>query len=439
MNIYTHLRHITASVVHALKTILFRREYHRWFLALSVAFACETLLFSLFFFLQNAERINTPDQQNWLRNNGVASLQEFIWHIYIYWEGLRRLPWAIYGVGIVWYAERFPVMKETFVRKNIVLHLVTATVLCILHGFLHVWMMAIFYPSDGYSFYQYARSSTGMFLAYIHYTLLVTLVSMLNYHRQYRAVEVRSAQLETELAQAQLQALKMQLHPHFLFNALNSISALLYKDPRRADSMIARLGDFLRITLDNPTTQFIPLKQELDLLQCYVDIEMLRFPKRLHVEMQVESGLQDVEVPNLLLQPLVENSVKYGVMQSTHGGKITIVARRLPSDNHTLEITVRDNGPGIQLHDPTLNRPLTSTPGKLSKKSSIGLQNTRSRLEKLYGNRFRFDTYNAPEGGFVVYIEIPLQISNSSENQEQEHHSYTLEHQLQTAKHSRTS
>jgi LytS/YehU family sensor histidine kinase len=232
---------------------------------------------------------------------------------------------------------------------------------------------------------------------------------MIHFQRKYRMEELRSAQLETELAQAQLEALKMQLHPHFLFNALNSISSLLYKHPRRADMMISRLGNFLRMTLDNPTTQFIALSQEIDLLKCYVDIEMMRFPKRLHVEIQIEDGLQDAEIPNLLLQPLVENSIKYGILQSVQGGTIWIHARRLPSSASRLEITVRDNGPGIK---PDENPPHKASEGIWHKKSSIGLHNTRSRLEKLYGTNARFDTYNAPEGGFVVYIEIPLHVSN---------------------------
>lgn len=416
-----------------IQTFTRSRDFTRWLVAFAVAFTSEAVIFCLLFFFQNAEYINTPEQKKWLTSYGSTTLVEFVWQKFIWFEAIRRLPWIVIGLGLVLFATRFPILGNAagrvIHRQNLLCHIAAGLGISLLHGVVVQNTLTMLFgraAEEMFPFYVYLRNFNGLFLSLLHYILIVTVVSMVNYHRQYRMEELRAArletttaQLETDLAQAQLQALKMQLHPHFLFNALNSISALLYNNPRRADTMIARLGDFLRMTLENPTTQFITLKQELDLLRCYVDIEMMRFPSRLHVEMSIETGLQDAELPNLLLQPLVENSIKYGILQSTNGGRIDISARRLPSaPSTTLEIIVRDNGPGIQPVEQARNVEGASNHayGTLRKKSSIGLQNTRSRLEKLYGAHFRFDAYNAPEGGFVVYMEIPLRFFTAEQD-----------------------
>ncbi len=388
----------------------------------------ESLIFTVLFYFQQVEFINTASQQQWLKIYGSSTLEEFLWQRYILFEFVRRMPWVLTGLAILRFTEQFPILatlaEGSLVWRNIWYHLALSMVVASIYGLIVQNTLTILFRLETFPYYVYLRNFNGFFLSFIHYYLLVTVVSMVNYHRKFKHEELRAAkletttaQLETELAQAQLHALKMQLQPHFLFNALNSISALLYNNPRRADTMIARLGDFLRMTLDNPTTQFISLKQELDLLKCYVDIEMMRFPSRLHVEFRIDDGLLDAEVPNLLLQPLVENSVKYGILQSTDGGNIIICARPSPTLATMLELTVRDNGPGIQPTEAHKNLPWGGS-GTFHKKSSIGLQNTRERLQKLYGEQFRFDTYNAPAGGFVVYIEIPLRTHKTSSPQE---------------------
>ncbi len=427
----------------------------RWFVCLCFAFLLESVLISLMFFYQSVEYINTPQQNAWLASYGTRSLYEFIWTKFILFEFIRRLPWVFYGLVLVSFAGNFPLFTSHFPTKlytrNLFLHAGFALLLGIVHGICTQLTLGFLFPMEEFPVQIFLRTFSGLFLSILHYCLIVSIFSMLQYFQKFQTQELRAAQLEsttarleTELAQAQLQALKMQLQPHFLFNSLNSISALLYSNPRRADTMIARLGDFLRMTLENPNTQFITLQQELDLLRCFVDIEMMRFPQRLHVEFSIEAGLQGIFVPNLLLQPLVENSIKYGILQSTSGGRIDIGIRRLPSrQNHCIEITVRDNGPGIQ---PT-EKATTQYPAQYSsqypaqyssqyssieneqgsgmsgillrKKSSIGLANTKARLEKLYGTDFRFDTYNAHEGGFVVYMEIPLQRNISTFDEKQ--------------------
>lgn len=380
-------------------------------------FASEALLFTGLSYQQVIQYSQSLHKLSPGKTIEDVFLQEFLWC-----EMFLRTPWALYGLFVIWVALKFPITGKN-IWRNLTLHIACALVINVIHGVAAAWVSQRIAPTFAINFSQYLRGVSGIFLGFIHYSGLVLWAELEIYRRQIEAASVRSAQLETDLVQAQLHALKMQLQPHFLFNALNSISALLYEDIHSADEMIARLGDFLRMTLENPSTQFVPLQQELDLLQCYVDIEMLRFPRRLHVEMQIESGLQDAEVPNLLLQPLVENAVKYGVLQHASGGRIVITARRLPSNPAILEITVRDNGPGMQPDEAR-----RSNGGRLTKKSSIGIHTTHERLGKLYGEGnsadggYQFSTYNAPEGGFVVHIELPLRFTKGKNAEEQKAH-----------------
>ncbi|HLJ46490.1 MAG TPA: histidine kinase [Bryobacteraceae bacterium] len=199
----------------------------------------------------------------------------------------------------------------------------------------------------------------------------------------------RSAQLEAQLAKAQLQALQMQLHPHFLFNTLNSISALVRNDPEIADEMIQRLGDFLRITLEHASVTDLPLSEELEFVSCYLQIEEVRFSDRLKTSLDIAPDTRNVRVPKLILQPLVENAIRHGIANRPSAGRIDITARRV--DGH-LRIVVRDDGPGI--------------PGP--PKTGIGLGNTQERLKQLYGDAHRLALENSPDGGLAVTLEIPV-------------------------------
>ncbi len=160
------------------------------------------------------------------------------------------------------------------------------------------------------------------------YGLLVLLNQVFRYYRRYREGELRSSRLQTQLTQAQLEALKMQLQPHFLFNTLHSISALLHRDPDAADRMIARLGDFLRLTLENSGAQEVSLQKELEFLTCYLEIERVRFQDRLTTSVEVEPDALDVPVPNLILQPIVENALRHGIAQTRGPGRVEISAKR---------------------------------------------------------------------------------------------------------------
>jgi LytS/YehU family sensor histidine kinase len=230
--------------------------------------------------------------------------------------------------------------------------------------------------------------------------LLIALTSYaFSYYRRYREGQLKTLQLEAQLSQAQLQALKMQLHPHFLFNTLHSISALLNKDTQAARKMITRLGDFLRLTLDNSGSQEVTLQQEIEFLACYLEIERIRFQDRLVTHLNVAHQTLDAKVPNLILQPIVENAIRHGIAPRSTKGLIEIEAERL---NGTLRIQIRDNGPGLPLH---------RTSNELFQKG-VGLANTETRLERMYGSDHVFQFDNSPSGGLVVTLEIPFHKEN---------------------------
>jgi LytS/YehU family sensor histidine kinase len=212
------------------------------------------------------------------------------------------------------------------------------------------------------------------------------------YYSRYREGEVRTAQLSAQLAQAQLQALRMQLHPHFLFNTLNAISTLVHKDPEIADRMIARLSDLLRLTLENIGIQEVRLAKELEFLERYLEIERMRFADRLEVRMQIAPETLDARAPYLILQPLVENAIRHGIAPRAARGCVEIGAERRDGK---LVLTVKDDGPGM---------------GATGAKHGVGISSTRARLERLYGAAHRFELENGENGGLIVTMELPFQL-----------------------------
>jgi len=201
--------------------------------------------------------------------------------------------------------------------------------------------------------------------------------------------------LEHQASSAQLAMLRYQLNPHFLFNTLNSISALQMTDVEAANRMTARLGDFLRLTLDNVGTQEVTLRQEMEFLRSYLEIERIRFQDRLVTRVDVPHQALDAKVPNLILQPIVENAIRHGIAPRSTPGLIEIGVEQ---QNGTLRIQVRDNGPGLSEH---------RTAENLFQRG-LGLANTETRLERLYGADHLFDFRNNPAGGLVVTLEIPF-------------------------------
>ncbi len=209
-------------------------------------------------------------------------------------------------------------------------------------------------------------------------------------------LQSHAAELQAQLAEARLSSLRTQLNPHFLFNTLNTVSALVERDPRGVRRMIARLSELLRATLEGGTEQEIPLRRELDLLRRYLDILQIRFQGRLETSVDCEPGLADALVPNLILQPLVENAIKHGVGRAEGCGRIEVRARRSGTE---LILSVRDTGAGGGGNGHRV--PPESGTG-------VGLRNTRARLEQLYGERQHFSLEPGADGGMVATIAVPL-------------------------------
>jgi len=231
------------------------------------------------------------------------------------------------------------------------------------------------------------------------FAVVVLIFNAWNYAQETQQRALNEEKLTARLAQAELQALKMQLHPHFLFNTLNTIYNLAPDNSRKAQLMISRLSNLLRLSLDHVSSNMVTLQQELEFLDCYLDIEKTRFEERLQVVEEIDPEALDASVPNLLLQPLTENAIRHGIAKRASGGTVNIRAARL---GDRLTISIRNDG-----------RP--SNVGKGS--TGIGLTNTRARLMQLFGDDFIFDMQPSGEGTVVV-IDIPFVTAEAAVKQE---------------------
>jgi signal transduction histidine kinase len=209
------------------------------------------------------------------------------------------------------------------------------------------------------------------------------------FYREARDRQLRAAQLETRLHQAQLDALRSQLNPHFLFNSLHSIAELVHQDPKLAEQLIVRLGELLRRALETSNSPQLSLGEELDFVRGYLEIEQMRLGERLRVVWEVDPAALSAQVPSLILQPLVENAIQHGLAPVTSPGSLTVRAHRRED---YIEIEIGDNGPGL-------------APSGGARPQGIGIANTRARLQALYGDRHVFELRQ--DGGLVVSIRIP--------------------------------
>ena len=229
------------------------------------------------------------------------------------------------------------------------------------------------------------------FFFQLTWAAVVAGTAALDYARRLRSRDVREAQLEAQLAAARLDALRMQLNPHFLFNTLHAVSALMARDVRTARTMLSDLSDLLRLALDRAAEPEVPLAEELDFLDRYLRIERTRFRDRLRVDVEVDPATRDALVPTLLLQPLVENALKHGVAPRADGGHVRIEAFREGDD---LLFRVTDDGPGFPAAD--------------TRREGVGLRTTRERLATRFGAAARLRLENRPEGGAVAEVKIPF-------------------------------
>ncbi|MGH7718930.1 MAG: sensor histidine kinase [Gemmatimonadaceae bacterium] len=229
------------------------------------------------------------------------------------------------------------------------------------------------------------------------YWVIAGVSHAVEYYGRYRDRELRASQLEARLAQSQLEVLKAQLHPHFLFNTLHAISTLTSHDASAANRMIARLSELLRLTLEQAGTQEVRLRDEIEFLEKYLEIQQTRFEERLRVTISVDPTALDALVPSLVLQPLVENAIRHGIAPRREGGRVEIRAARVDG---RVEVRVRDDGPGLGA--------APSAGGGSGAGQGLGIANTRARLAHLYGPHHSFELRDHPEGGVEVTVAVPF-------------------------------
>ncbi|HEX8736746.1 MAG TPA: histidine kinase [Pyrinomonadaceae bacterium] len=321
---------------------------------------------------------------------------------------LRFFLWGILFPFIFRITGRFGFGSRQNFLRSFFLHLVLGVFFSILHFTAYAsvsWLLEPAFQERYPVLLKYLLASIpGSLTLGLPFYALIVFASQAYHSRVHLAAEEKKAsQLQAELVQAQLQALKMQLQPHFLFNTLNSISSLVLTNPAKAHAMIARLGDFLRLTLDYNEDQMVLLREELRFLRSYLEIEQTRFSDRLQVEFDVENDILSAVVPHLILQPVVENSIKHAIARRSAGGVIRIKAGR---SEDKLCLQIQDSGAGITPKTEKTNN---------AENSGKGLANIQSRLKHLYGNNFSFSMNNDGDSGeMTVTFILPLNFDFTS-------------------------
>lgn len=300
------------------------------------------------------------------------------------------------------------IYRQLITRRPIITWGVTAVVLpfaVALYAFVDAWVNGL-YAGDASA--GFAQRFIGLF--YLDLTLLgawSALYYAINFFLQIEEQNDQLMRLESQATQAQLAMLRYQLNPHFLFNTLNSISTLvLLKQTEPANAMLSRLSSFLRYTLVNEPTGRVTVAQEIETLKLYLDIERMRFEERLRTAFRIDPATEQALLPSLLLQPLVENAIKYAVSPQEAGAEITIAAQLVGPN---LRITVSDTGPGLQTASASNRLSGVTFDGGEQVSTGVGLANIRDRLAQAYGENHRFETMDPPEGGFAVLIELPFE------------------------------
>ena len=349
----------------------------------------------LFYFSQGlTQRLGRIDPTPW-------------WHYLVAWL-LGVYIWALLTPALLWLGRRFPIERGNWLRR-IALHLLLSgvfsafelTLESVLYSRLHLFpgLMKDFAGTLA------QLLVIGFHGGVLNYWMVIGAQSGVLYYRRYQErsrevlrFELRASELQSQLMSAHLNALKMQLQPHFLFNTLNAITVLVRQQRTKdAEQMLGHLSDLLRGVLEDVDTQEVSLHRELEYLQLYLAIEQVRFPDRLQVEVSADPAAQQASVPQLILQPIVENAIRHGIGRSSSAGRIRISASKV---NGTVELRVQDDGPGL-------------SPSELSGHEGIGLGNTRARLQQLYGQHARLKIENCDGGGAIVTMHIPFHDSHA--------------------------
>jgi two-component system LytT family sensor kinase len=312
--------------------------------------------------------------------------------------------WFLLTPIVLWLGSRFPFDRKHWMRW-VTIHLILSVLMAFLDLGVESAILRLFgvFPTIMTSFVAALAFLLviGFHQSVLTYWTLLGVQYALTWYRNYQErkqealrLELRSSQLESQLTQAHLSALKMQIQPHFLFNTLNAIMVLVRQQKsREAEEMISRLSDLLRCVLD-VDAQEVPLRRELEYVQLYLSIEEVRFQDRLRIEIAAAPEVLDASVPHMILQPLIENAIRHGIGRSSSAGKIRISAYRV---NELLEMKVEDDGPGL-------------APTSAGATHGIGLANTRARIDQLYGNAARLTIENGERVGVAATLVFPCHI-----------------------------
>lgn len=316
------------------------------------------------------------------------------------WGILTWSVWALLTPAIVWLGRRYSLIGGAW-KRSLAVHIPAFLIISAIHSAAATFITLTVAP-----FANMGDSPTSFLPRFLSrmkgafgpdllvYGGIIGICYAIDYYRKYREREYLASQLEAQLAQAQLDSLRMQLHPHFLFNTLNGIVGLVRDNRNQAAvSMLVGLSDLLRHALEHSNRQEVELKEELNFIKLYLDIQQMRFSDRLQIELDIQPVTMKALVPNLILQPLVENALRHGIARSAASALVGIRSRIV---DDSLELTVFDDGLGL------------SSDWQLKSSSGIGLANTAARLQQLYNADHRFDVRNREGGGVEVVIVIPL-------------------------------
>ena len=325
---------------------------------------------------------------------------QFDWYTSLTYRGTNNFYWALLMPLIFFLAKKFNIDSEKPV-KNISILILFGIPVAIFQSFFSIFTnLSVKWLSGAMLIPFWERiqlSKFGIlglsFESFFYYCIVLAILFGIQYYQKNKEHEYNLSQLEVKLSQAELQNMKMQLHPHFLFNTLHAISTLMHRDTNAADKMITDLSMLLRKSLDNIGVHEVTLEEEIEFLSKYIEIQKMRFNDNLQISMNIDSSTLKILVPNLILQPIVENAFKHGVEQISSTGEI-IISSFL--ENNMLELSVQDNGPGRVSDMQNKNG------------HGVGLNNTYERLKQLYGGNEKIIIENAEPKGIKMRILIPV-------------------------------
>jgi two-component system LytT family sensor kinase len=329
--------------------------------------------------------------------NPVRFGYPLLWEITGYYTAFCLLPLLVLGF------KRFPIHRDNW-QWALPLHILFSLAFGVVHTLLMLWSRTLAYSVLGLGQYDYGAMGYRFLMEYqkqlVVYWLVYGVLRLIAAQRENRererraaALELHASELQRQLAQAQLEALRSQLNPHFLFNTLNMISSVMYEDADRADHMISALSRMLRMSLAGNAASRVSVQRELEFVECAVELIEARFRDQVKIRVEREAGTENLLLPNMLVYTLLENSVKHHDREREVVMRIDIAIRRKDS---RLSLEVVDNGPGISDFEKAMG-------------NGVGLTNTRQRLQVLYGEAYQLELRNRPEGGLRVCVEIPAE------------------------------